>query len=181
MENELQDQDLIKQIAKGSEVAFTSLLRRYKKRVYGTCFFLMGDKALAEDMSQETWIRVVKGAPDYRPLASVITWILRISRNLCLNELRTRNRWESFEESEANSLPDETANGEGLLSELQNQKLLQAAILKLPVSQRAALMMVTQEDKSHAQIAQELDCSVGAVKVLLHRARKALQKELEGS
>lgn len=181
MENDVEDQEMIKKIANGSEAAFTSLLLRYKKRVYGTCFYLMGDQALAEDMSQETWIRVVKGAPRYRPLAPVISWILRISRNLCLNELRTRNRWESFEESEAQNLPDEAANMEGLLTDLQNQNLLQTAMLKLPASQRAALMMVTQEDKSHAEIALELDCSVGAVKVLLHRARKSLQKELEGS
>ena len=177
----MEDSQLLTKIAKGDSKAFSSLLEKYKSKVFGTCYFLMGDKALAEDLSQETWIRVAKSAADYRPIAPVVAWILRIARNACFNELRTRNRWKELSPEDEKQIVDEHSSIEDMMGQSEKETKLQEAILELPPQQKMALMMVVQEEKSHAEIAKELSCSVGAVKVLLFRARENLKKRLEES
>lgn len=177
----MEDSELLKKIGKGDSKAFSSLLEKYKSKVYGTCYYLMKEKALAEDLSQETWIRVVKSANEYRPLAPVLSWILRIARNACYNELRTRNRWSELSPEEENQIVDNKETIEDLIGQIENETKMQKAILELSAQQKIALMMIIQEEKSHSEIAQELNCSVGAVKVLLFRARESLKKRLEES
>ena len=177
----MDDSQLLKQISKGDSKAFSSLLEKYKSKVFGTCYFLMGDKALAEDLSQETWIRVAKSAGDYTPVAPAIAWILRIARNACYNELRTRNRWSELSPEDEKQIVDDHGSVEDVMGQTEKETKLQDAILELPPQQKMALMMVVQEEKSHSEIAQELQCSIGAVKVLLFRARENLKKRLEES
>lgn len=181
MANLNQEHQLLLRIAKGDSKAFSSLLSLYKSKVFGTCFYLMGDRALAEDLSQETWIRVVQNAESYRPVASVSSWILRIARNACLNELRTRNRWTELKPEDEGQLEDATESVETLLQQFEKEEKFQKALLELTAQQKVALMLVVQEEKSHSEVAQELQCSVGAIKVLLFRARETLKKHLEES
>lgn len=176
-----QEHQLLLRIAKGDSRAFSSLLAIYKSKVYGTCFYLMGDRALAEDLSQETWIRVVQNAESYRPIASVSSWILRIARNACLNELRTRHRWAELSVEDEGRLEDGAESVEEVLQRFEKEEKFQKALLELTAQQKMALLMVVQEEKSHSEVAQELQCSVGAVKVLLFRARETLKKHLEES
>lgn len=175
----MNDHELIQKVAKGDSGAFTNLLGRYKGQVYGTCYYILGDKSLAEDLSQETWIRVVKAASEYQPSAPLLAWILRIARNACFNELRHRKRWTELTQENAEKIPDEAISITDLLEDAENESKLKKAILELSPQQKLALMMVVQEEKSHAEIAQEIGCSVGAVKVLLFRARESLRKKME--
>ena len=177
----MEDSQLLKKIAKGDSKSFSVLLEKHKSKVFGTCYYLMGDKALAEDLSQETWIRVVKSAEDYQPTAPVIAWILRIARNACYNELRTRNRWSELSPEEENQVIHDQLTVEEILGNEEDESRLKEAIVKLPPQQKMALLMVVQEEKSHAEVALELKCSVGAVKVLLFRARENLKKRMEES
>lgn len=177
----MNDFELIKKVADGDSKAFASLLSRYKAQVYGTCYYLMGEKSLAEDLSQETWIRVVKAASDYQPTAPLLAWILRIARNACLNELRDRKRWTELTQESEEKIQDEAISVLDLMEEAEDEGKLKRAIMELSTQQKLALMMVVQEEKSHSEIAQELQCSVGAVKVLLFRARESLKKKMEES
>ncbi len=177
----MEDSELLKKIAKGDSKSFAALFEKYKSKVYGTCYYLVSDKALAEDLSQETWIRVVKSAQDYQPIAPVISWILRIARNACYNELRSRNRWVDLDGEEEQQVPHDQLSVEEILGNFEDESRLKEAIIKLPPQQKMALMLVIQEEKSHSEVAQEMSCSVGAIKVLLFRARESLRRRLEES
>ena len=175
------DQILLAEIAKGSQKAFTQIFERYKKKVFGSCYFILGNRVLAEDLSQETWMQVAEKASQYQPSGSALGWILTISRNRCLNELRSRKKWKELDPDSESDLPDESENSEELMIQLQDQKRLTQAITELTEMQKVVLMMTIQEDKNHAEIAKELNSSVGAIKVLLYRARQTLKERLEGS
>jgi RNA polymerase sigma-70 factor (ECF subfamily) len=177
----MDDAELLKKIAKGDSKCFSILLEKYKSKVFGTCYYLMGEKSLAEDLAQETWIRVVNSANEYQPIAPVIAWILRIARNACYNELRTRNRWSELSPEEENQVVNEQLSAEEVLSGIEDESRLKKAMIELPPQQKMALLMVVQEEKSHAEVAKELGCSTGAVKVLLFRARENLKKRMEES
>lgn len=177
----MEDSELLKRISKGESKAFSILLDRYKSQVFGVCFFLMKEQALAEDLSQETWIKVVKACDDYQPVAPVSAWIKRIARNACLNELRTRNRWTELSIEDESRIMDEQLGIDELIEKVEDDAKLKTALLDLPPQQKLALMLVIEEEKSHAEIALELNCSVGAVKVLLFRARENLKKRWEES
>ncbi|MBY0385042.1 sigma-70 family RNA polymerase sigma factor [bacterium] len=174
------DHELILKIAQGDSKAFSSLLLRHQKKIFGLCYYLMNDAALAEDVAQETWIRVVQYAPKYSPIASVSAWMSRIARNLCINELKKRNRWSDLEPDDEAQIKDEHESVESMMEQIQQQQKLDFAMSLLPAQQKMALMIYLVEDKSHSEIAQEMDMSVGAVKVLLFRARQQLKKTLEG-
>ena len=178
---DITDHELILLIAKGDSKAFSNLLQRHKKRVYGICYYLLNDSALAEDMAQDTWMKVVQYAPRYSPIASVLAWISQIARNLCLNELKRRKRWFELAPEEEAQVIDEKESVEEVMESVQKKAKVDQAMALLPANQKLALMIYLTEDKSHSEIAQEMGSSVGAVKVLLFRARETLKKCLEES
>lgn len=178
MREEHSDHQLLFEISKGSQVAFRTLFERYKTRVLGACFYMLANRALAEDISQETWLTVVEKAGEYRATGSALSWILTISRNKCLNELRNRKKWKELDAEIEDNLVDPTSDIETILQSLKNEELLQEAILQLSETQRVSLLMFVQEEKSISEIARELNSSVSAVKVQLHRARESLKSKL---
>lgn len=173
------DQFLLSEIAKGSQKAFSQIFERYKMKVFGNCYFILGDRALAEDLSQETWIQVAENARQYQPSGSALGWILTISRNRCLNELRSRKKWRELDPESESQILDESNNTEALMIQLQTQKKVDLAMKELTEIQKIALLMVLHDEKNHAEIAKELNSSVGAIKVLLFRARQTLKQILE--
>lgn len=176
--NEVPDEDLLKRIAGGDASAFALLFAKYKNAVFGLAFHLMGSRMQAEDIAQETWIRVVKNAASFRGGGSARAWVLAISRHLALNSLRQR-KWEAElpPENEA-ALVDESLSFEDLLQSEEASRRLQAALAELPDRQRVALVLYLGEEKSYAAIASELDIEVNAVKALLFRARENLKKRV---
>lgn len=175
---DVQDDELIRRIARGDSKAFESLLGRHKKSVYGLATHLMGSKAQGEEIAQETWIRVIRHAEAYAGRGSAKSWILTIARNLALNELRKRQWEEELEPNSAEKIPDGAVSFEDLLSSEEDARRVQTAMLELPDRQRVALVLFLSEDKSHSEIAVELDLQVNAVKALLMRARENLKKHL---
>lgn len=178
MSEETSDHILIQDIAKGSQKSFAILFQRYKARVMGACFYMLSDRALAEDISQETWVAVVEHASDYKPTGSALGWILTVSRHKCLNELRARKKWTDLDAETAEQVPDPAAGLEQLMQEHGEEQQLKDAILQLSETQRVTLLMFVQEEKSIAEIAKELNASVSAIKVQLFRARETLKKKL---
>lgn len=165
-------------IARGDKASFGRLFQLHQQRVYSYLVRLLGDRALADDIAQETWLRVVQGAAEFRPLAPVRAWIFRIARNLAFNELRQRRKWSELEAQEEAQLPDLSEPLEELVKKEADMIRLREAIEKLPDQQRIILVMSLAEDLSQAEMAKELETSVGAVKLLLFRARENLRKSL---
>ncbi len=176
MESKAGELELMQGIARGEPAPFRIVYEAHKRRVYGICLRLMGDGPKAEEMTQEVWIKVVKSADKYQPLASLAAWLCQVTRNHCLNELR-RNRPEDFTENWEQISESQVDHDEPRFEPADIEQMTQA-FEQLPAQQRAALMMFVYEELSQSEIAVQLSLSVGAVKQLLHRAKSSLRLQL---
>src|SRR6184192_4218282 len=180
----IDDAALMAEVARGDTVAFERLIERHQALVIGTVGRMLGSNSEVEDVAQQVFIRVWKGAPRYRPTAKFTTWLLTITRNLVFNEARRRKRHpggllDVHEGEEALALVDSAGRipDEQLLeSELQRE--IDRAILALPEKQRMAVVLRRYEDKSYEEIGEVLGLSIAAVKSLLFRARTELRAAL---
>ncbi len=134
---------------------------------------------LAEEISQETWMRVVQAAPRFEARGSVKSWILTIAKNQCLNLIEKRGWEEALPEGGEEQIADPCESLETLLSAQQQKQRLLGAIDRLPDRQRAALVLWMQEEKSYEEVARDLKTHVGALKVLLFRAKENLLRALK--
>ena len=146
---------------------------------------MLGNNSDVEDVAQQVFIRVWKGAPRYRPTAKFTTWLLTITRNLVFNEARRRKRHpgdtldvHEGEETLALTDPARHVPDEELL-EAELQRTVESAIGALPEKQRMAVVLRRYESKSYEEIGEVLDLTVPAVKSLLFRARTQLRTALK--
>ena len=175
------ESELLQKVATGDHKAFQILVQRMGGKVFGFCCRLMAERERGEEMTQETWMRVIEKSPTYSPNGSASSWILTIARNLCLNELRDFSKEVLEIESQESNLdksPADSESAEELLVKFQNQSLLRRAIDELPEQQRVVLTIHLVEEISDAEIAQQLNLSISAVKSLLFRARENLSKKI---
>jgi len=143
--------------------------------VYTTAVRLLGDKAQAEDISQEVFLKAYGFYDELKGSPTAGGWLKTVTTNLCLNHLsRYRARWSFFGESDLEALAgpreDRKPDTEGL----------EAALQGLPQSQRVPLVLFHFEDMSYEAIARRLEVSVGKIKTDIFRGRQALKKVLDG-
>jgi RNA polymerase sigma-70 factor, ECF subfamily len=169
----------------GDTAAFEQLVERHQRLVIGTVGRMLGSASDAEDIAQQVFVRVWKNVNRYEPRAKFTTWLLKITRNLVFNELRRRSRHpavplQSQTEEEERPLKDEHAVApDATLLEHELQEAVDAAIARLPETQRMAVILRRYEELSYEEIAEALDQSVSAVKSLLFRARTELRENLK--
>ena len=175
----------------GDDAALATLYRRWAGPLLRFLTRMMGDVAMAEEIVQESFLRVHGARKRYAPDARFSTWLFRIGRNLALNELdRSRNKAihlsaetsENREEGEngprsarpglmlVSSAPD----AETIVDTQRLQSQVEAALSALPERQRAALWLAAVEGCAYAEIAEVLDTTPSSVKALVHRARTQL-------
>ena len=178
------DVELMVSFARGDLSAFDQLIVRHQQSVINTIYRLIGDAATAEDLAQEVFLNIFRAAPKYKPTAAFRTWLFRITRNVCYNELRRRVRRPVTLEGpdpEASPLnvPDEKAVQpfETMTAE-ERGRIVRAAIEKLPQAQRLAVILRRYEGMSYREIAESMDKSMPAVKSLLSRAKSSLAESL---
>jgi RNA polymerase sigma-70 factor (ECF subfamily) len=171
-------------VAKGNFSAFRLIVERHHRPLINFVSKFVGDRAMAEDIAQEVFLRVFKAAKDYRPKARFKTWLFKIATNYCLNEIRASKRRpqfvDLFELNEAGFLavapaeycPEKKSENE----ELGN--ILRAAIARLPEKQKTSLLLQKYEGFSYEEISHFMGCSVSAVESLIQRARQNLKKAL---
>ncbi|KKL86426.1 hypothetical protein LCGC14_1944860 [marine sediment metagenome] len=172
----------------GEEEAFTKLVHRNQAKVFALVYRLVNDHALAEDLTQEAFLRVFRTAARYQPMARFTTWLHRIAANVALNAIRAQRKRRtialSMPEGEDGSswfrdVPDKRGDPpqtDLALAELRGR--LTSAIAALPQNQRIAITLNKYEHMSYQEIADILDCSTMAVKSLLARARCNLRDAL---
>lgn len=172
----MDDQALIRKIAKGDSKAFESLFQKYKALVYGYSRRLLVSESLAEDNAQETWMKIVQYAHQYQEQGSLKSWMITIAKNTALNTLRKRGWEEELENETSENIQDLSLD---LLSMMENQQTLgkmRKAIEELPDRQRVILILWISEEKSYEELATDLQINLNAAKVLLFRAKQNLQK-----
>ena len=177
------DVDLMLRVKKGDHEAFRELIERHQRAVINVIHRAIGDAWEAEDLAQRVFIQIFRSASRYKPTAKFTTWMFTITHNTIRNEYRRRSRHaaESIQAMpEGIELPAHGSDPAREVSERELQEKIQSAIQALPEAQRTAVILCRFEGLAYEEIAEVLNCSVSAVKSLLHRARQTLKEELRG-
>jgi RNA polymerase sigma-70 factor (ECF subfamily) len=176
------DDSLLAAIADGDEQAYSAIVHRHGDRLYSYLLRLTRSAADAEDLLQETFLRIWRSAGSYRPgRVAASTWIHRIAHNLCIDSFRGKRRRAEIAIEADDSAPADANNGGEPESALITAELLaqvEAAIARLPQSQRAALLLCQTQGFSNNEAATILGIGVRALESLLARARRTLRQHL---
>ncbi len=184
------DKTLAIQAAKGRERAFRELLRRFERPVFSLIYRMVRDRELAEDLSQETFIRAFNAIGSYNPAYKFSSWIFKIAHNLTIDHIRRKRvPTISIEGSPDAVTPDEQARTRVVLesteespdSHVENLELggqLESAIGKLRPEYRTATLLRHVEGYSYKEIAEIMGVPLGTVKTYIHRARHELMEIL---
>lgn len=171
------DAALARAAAAGDPAAARALVTRNLARTVAVARRMLGDAMEAEDVAQETFLRVWREAPRWREgQAQFTTWMHRITVNLCFDRLRRRR--ETLDPDAGVDLPDPGPSpGAGLLARERAERV-EAALAALPERQRAAIVLHHYEEMSNIEAAAALEVSVDALESLLARGRRALRSAL---
>lgn len=176
--------DLMVRFAKGDEQAFRDLFLLYRNRIIAYCYRFFFDRELAEELSQEIFLKVYKAGPGYVPTARFSTWIFKIAAHACLNERRRglyRNRIESIDSDEGSAvkdIPDPGATAHDRIEAMEKTRRIGLALRDLPKKQRAALLLREYHGFSYREIGGQLNMTEAGVKSLIHRGRENLRHAL---
>lgn len=169
----LEDEELLVAVGRGDRRAARELMRRTTPRILGLANRLLNDPVEAEDIVQETFIRVWNAAERWQPgRAKVSTWISRIAINLCYDRMRRRREHLTDDVPER---VDETPSQEASLVRQQSGNRVAAAVAELPDRQRMALEFVHFQEMSNIEAAKLMEISVEALESLLARGRRKLK------
>jgi len=179
---------LMAQVCRGDERSFELLLARHRAAVASHLFRMVHDRAIAEDLAQEVFLRVYRSRNRYQPQAKFTTWLFRITTNVALNWRRDTRREAVHLRLDAEprdhpqlELWDQSPRADQRLIAKAYARQIRAAVETLPAKQLAAVLMHKYQGMDYAQIAEVLDCSLPALKSLLFRAYATLRRRLAQS
>lgn len=179
--SDVSDEALLVLYANGDAAAARALTLRLTPRVLGYAARILGDRAEAEDMAQESMLRLWRIAPDWRQgEAKVTTWLYRIVTNLCTDRLRARKRRSATNLDDAPEVADESAGVEASLIDADRMLALETALAQLPDRQRQAVVLRHIEGLTNPDIAVVMDIGVEAVESLTARGKRSLTALLSG-
>jgi RNA polymerase sigma-70 factor (ECF subfamily) len=185
------DHELVTRAQQGSERAYRELLGRYERPVFSIVFRMIRDREQAEDLAQETFVRVFNHIDRYDPKYKFSSWIFKIATNLTIDHIRrkelntvsidgSRNA-TTAEQIEATAItiisPDE--NPEELLEAKELGEEIEQAIGRLRPEYRAAILLRHVEGREYQEIAEIMGLPLGTVKTYIHRGRNELRDTLQ--
>ena len=178
--------ELISAYIRGDEKAFATLVKRYKNRVYTTIYLVVKDTYVAEDLTQDTFIKAIKTLKEgrYNEEGKFLPWILRIGHNLAIDYFRRAKRYPSvvFEDGSSvfNSLNFAEDSIESNQIKKESHEHLRGLIKLLPQQQREVLVMRHYEDLSFQEIAEatgvSINTALGRMRYALINLRKLMSK-----
>lgn len=183
----LSDQEVVALARAGAESAYRELVRRYERPVFSLIYRMVRDHALAEDLAQDAFVKVLNALDSYRAEYKFSSWIFKIANNVAIDQLRRRELdtlsldgspdAQTQEQIEATAL-QATDRAETPLAELEARELgaaIEEAVAKLRPEYRSCIMLRHVEGRSYEEIAEALDLPLGTVKTYIHRARHELR------
>jgi len=184
------DVQLMLKVAAGEGAAFEQLVLRYQDRLVGFFFHLVHDRTAAEDLAQETFLRVYRSRERYEPTARFSTWLFRIPHNLASNQKRgaarrreiplgNQSAEDDFRPQEQNLAEKSALMPTRQLDSNEMRDIVRNAIEELSERQRTAVLLHKFEEMSYEEIGEIMGLGVVAVKSLLSRARSKLKEALE--
>jgi len=187
----LTDVQVVALAQQGKEAAYRELLARYERPVFSLIFRMVRDRETAEDLSQETFIKVLNNIDRYSPDFKFSSWLFKIANNLTIDHLRRRRLNTISIEGAPDAVTAESARAtsivvasgdESPLAELESKELgvsIERAIAQLRPEYRACIMLRHVEDRSYEEIAEIVKLPLGTVKTYIHRARHELRAALD--
>ena len=184
------DQEVVLAARRGSDAAYRELVRRYERPVFSLIYRMVRDRELAEDLTQETFIKALNALASYRPEFKFSSWIFKIANNAAIDQLRRREvDTLSLDGSPTAETPDAVeatalqvgSKGETPLDELEAREIgsaIEVAIGKLRPEYRSCIMLRHVEGLAYEEIAENLNLPLGTVKTYIHRARNELRQYL---
>ena len=179
------DEEIVRRVLEGDLALFELLMRRHNQRVYRAIRSIVRDDTESEDVMQEAYVRAYEHLSQFEGRAQFSTWLTRIAVNEAFRRLAARGRLDPLDaeqyEVEDGTMPAFQSNSpspECTASNSELKGLLEAAILALPVTYRAVIMLRDVEEMSTAEAAEVLSLTDANVKVRLHRAHELLRGEL---
>jgi RNA polymerase sigma-70 factor (ECF subfamily) len=178
-----QDRSLVARAQGGDLRAFETLVERHRRRIYSLAYRMTCAHEDADEVLQETFVRAFVSLRRFdlsRPFAN---WLYTICANLCLDRRRRASRqkqvaWDDVEDRPLGLQAATTPGPEVATENGELREQIDTAIARLPERQRAALVLFEVEGMKITEVAEAMDCSEGAVKSTLHRARRRLRDEL---
>ncbi len=179
------DLDRIRRFKAGDAAAFEEIVRTHQDRILTLCRYMLGNATDAEDATQDVFVKAFKGLKDFRPEASLYTWLYRIAVNTCIDR-RKKPFFSLFssrhdEDATAGDLPSGDPSPEKLLESLQISQAIQDALKILSPKLRAAIVLKEIEGLAYEDIGEVLEISLGTVKSRISRAREELKRALVDS
>ncbi len=184
------DKTLAAQAAAGRQRAFRELLRRYERPVFSLVYRMVRDRSLAEDLSQEAFVRAFKAIGKYNANYKFSSWMFKIANNVAIDHLRKR-RLDTIsldgsphaltEEAQARTRPVLVSEDERPDAYVENRELgnqIERAIGRLRPEYRTVTLLRHVEGHSYKEIARIMDLPLGTVKTYIHRARLELKAAL---
>jgi len=179
------DAELMLRVRAGDQRCFGLLLEKHRAPVIHFLWRMVQNQAVAEELTQEVFLRVYRSRSNYEPTAKFTTWLFRIATHLGLNWIRDGRNEKLHDRLDQQTsggatrqLPDHARTMEQELLYQARLREVRQAIEGLPSKQRAAVMMHKYEEMEYVQIANVLGCSESAVKSLLFRAYESLRARL---
>lgn len=188
-----QDADLaaVERASVGESSAFEALVRKYQGWVFTLAYRMLGDRAEAEDMAQEIFLKVYRALPQFEGKSTFSTWLYTIATNHCLNHLESRRRRPRLQEmigparTEGNPdpvedwRPDPAPGADRVLEQADLRRLIQEQLLRLTPEHRAILVLRDIQGLAYEEIGGLLGLEPGTVRSRLHRARMDLKERLK--
>jgi RNA polymerase sigma-70 factor (ECF subfamily) len=191
------DEALVEKFRKTRDIgAFQTLVRRYQNRIYTAAFRILDNSEEAEEVMQETFVKVHQNLSKFRPQASFSSWVFKIAHNICLDILRARHRRKGFQllafdpQSGEEDVSDLPLNVVGQIADpsldpsqqldMSEQGLIVAQSLRaLPENQRTVLILHDIEGFSYQEISDIVGANLGTVRSRLHYGRIKLKEMLD--
>jgi RNA polymerase sigma-70 factor (ECF subfamily) len=174
------DAPLLARLRAGDTRAFEELVTMYQHRVFGVALRMLGNRAEAEEIAQETFLRAHRALREFRGEARLGTWLYAIASRLCLNRLASGpRRHERSDDIALAQAPAESADTAGELERGELEAALHEAVAALPEDRRIVVVLRDLEGLSYEDIAEVLGMPLNTVRTRLHRARLDLKAKLE--
>ena len=188
--SKLTDQEVVAHARAGREKAYRELIGRYERPVFSIIYRLVRDRELAEDLAQDTFIKVLNAIDRYDPKHKFSSWIFRIAHNTAIDRLRKREvdtlsldgsphaqTQEAIEATRIVAVATEESPEE-FTANREIGEAIEAAIARLRPEYRTAIVLWHVEGRPYDEIAEIMGIPLGTVKTYIHRARNELRKHL---
>jgi len=174
--NALSDRDLILRARRGETEAYGELVTRYQTNIFNVCYRILHERAEAEDMAQEAFMRAYDRLNTFDLERDFAPWMRRVAANVCLNHLSSQKSMSELKEERD---ADESIRPEKQVEVKERSEQIRAALASLPPHYRIVVELRHYQEMSYEEIASELNIPLSDVKSRLFRARKLLAEKLK--